>query len=94
MGSLGTTHLISLMLAVATAAALGGFIASTVARRHKKRARVYFLAGFCCGLLTGGILRRRRRGLIALRSIASWADVPTLRALIRDRGSSIANAWR
>ena len=56
MGSLGTTHLISLLLAVASIAATCGFIASAVARRRKRRARVFFIVGFFCGLMTGTIL--------------------------------------
>jgi len=62
MGSLGPTELISLLLAVAIIAAICGFVASTVARRNKRRARRFFLLGFFCGLTTGAILRERRRG--------------------------------
>ena len=62
MGSLGPTLLIFLLLAVAIIAAIGGFIASAVARRNKRRLRGFFLFGFFCGFLTGAIAGRRRRG--------------------------------
>ena len=45
MGSLGTTQFILLLVAVATAAALCGFVASTVARVKKRRARRSFIDG-------------------------------------------------
>jgi hypothetical protein len=83
MGSLGATHLISLLLAVAIIAATCGFIASAVARRNQRRARRFFLLGFFCGLVAGAILRRRRRGLNALGAVARCADVRPLRAGIR-----------
>ena len=70
MGSLGPTHLISLLLAVAIIAATCGFIASAVARRNKRRARGFFVLGFFCGLIAGPILRRRRRGQNALGAVA------------------------
>ena len=55
MGSLGPTHLISLLLlAVAMIAAICGFIASAVGRRNKRRARGFLLLGFFCGLMAGG----------------------------------------
>jgi hypothetical protein len=60
MGSLGTAYLIFLLLAVATGAALCGFIAS--ARRNRRRTRGVFLVGFGCGLLAGKFLRGRRSG--------------------------------
>ena len=66
MGSLGPTHLISLLLAVAIIAATCGFIASAVARRNERRTRGVFLLGFSCGWMAGSILRGRRRGLNAL----------------------------
>jgi hypothetical protein len=56
MGSLGPTHLISLLLAVAIIAATCGFFASAVVRRNKRRARGFFLLGFFCGLMAGAIL--------------------------------------
>ena len=83
MGSLGPTHLISLLLAVAIIAATCGFIASAVVRRNKRRARGFFLLGFFCGLMAGAILRGRRRGLNALGAVARCADVRPLRAGIR-----------
>jgi hypothetical protein len=71
MGSLGTTQLISLLLAVATVAALCGFVAST-ARRKKRRTRGIFLVGFFCGLVAGGVLRGRRSdaGRLAARALS------------------------
>jgi uncharacterized membrane protein YeaQ/YmgE (transglycosylase-associated protein family) len=75
MGSLGPTHLIALLLAVAIIAALCGFIASAVARGNKRRARRFFLVGFVCGLMAGAILRGRRRHLNALGALARCADV-------------------
>jgi uncharacterized membrane protein YeaQ/YmgE (transglycosylase-associated protein family) len=74
MGSLGPTHLISLLLAVAIIGATCGFIASAVARRNKRRARGFFVLGFFCGLIAGPILRRRSRGLNALRRLARRTD--------------------
>ena len=67
MGSLGPTVLIGLLLAVATIAAIAGFVASAVARSKKRRAHRLFLVGFFCGLMAGAILHGRRRGLNALR---------------------------
>jgi hypothetical protein len=76
MGSLGPTHLICLLLAVAIIAATCGFIASAVAGRNKRRrARGFFLLGFFCGLLAGVILRGRRRGLNALAAVARYVDI-------------------
>lgn len=90
MGSLGPTHLIFLLLAVATVAAVCGFIASTVVRRNKRRARGYLLVGFCCGLLAGGILRRRRRGLKGLGAIMRWGEFRPLGAVIHDASRHFA----
>jgi hypothetical protein len=75
MGSLGPTHLISLLLAVAIIGAICGFVASAVSRRNKRRARRFFLLGFFCGLMTGAILRERRRGTgrFAVRTLTSAA---------------------
>jgi uncharacterized membrane protein YeaQ/YmgE (transglycosylase-associated protein family) len=83
MGSLGPTHLISLLLAVAIIAATCGFIASAVARRNKRRTRGVFLLGFFCGWMAGSILRGRRRGLNALGAVARCADVRPRRTGIR-----------
>jgi hypothetical protein len=80
MGSLGPTHLIALLLAVATIAAIGGFAASAVARRNKRRARGPFLLGFVCGLMAGAILRGRRHGLNVLGALAGRTDVRPLGA--------------
>jgi hypothetical protein len=74
MGAFGTAHLVCLLLAVASVAALCGFIASTVARTNKRRARGFFVVGVFCGLLAGRILRRRRRGLRTLVAIAQRVD--------------------
>jgi uncharacterized membrane protein YeaQ/YmgE (transglycosylase-associated protein family) len=90
MGSLGPTHLMFLLLAVATVAAVCGFIASTVVRRNKQRARGYLLVGFCCGLLAGGILSRRRRRLSALGAIMRGGDFRPLRTLMSDGGRDFA----
>jgi hypothetical protein len=75
MGSLGTTHLISLLIAVAITATTCRFITSAVERRNKRCARRFFLLGFFCGWTTGAVLRGRRRGLKALRAAARRADV-------------------
>jgi hypothetical protein len=83
MGSLGLTHLISLLLAVAIVAATCGFIASAVVRRNKRHSRRFFLLGFFCGLMAGAILRGRRRRLNTLGAVARCADVRPLRAGIR-----------
>jgi uncharacterized membrane protein YeaQ/YmgE (transglycosylase-associated protein family) len=93
MGSLGPTHLIALLLAVAIIAAIGGFIASAVTRRNKRRARGFFLLGFFCGWMAGSILRGRRRGLNALGALARCVDVCPPRARIRhDTGRFAARA--
>jgi hypothetical protein len=78
MGSLGPAYLISLLLAVAMIAAACGFITSAVSRRNKRRTHRLFLLGFVCGLIAGLILRRRLRGLNALRAIARCTDVRLL----------------
>jgi uncharacterized membrane protein YeaQ/YmgE (transglycosylase-associated protein family) len=80
MGSLGPTHLMSLLLAVAIIAATCGFIASAVARRNKRRARGFFVLGFFCGFIAGPILRRRRRGLNALGAVARCTHIRLLSA--------------
>jgi hypothetical protein len=73
MGSLGPTDLIALLVAVATSAAICGFVASAASRRNKRRARGFFLLGFFCGLMTSAILRGRRRGF-AVRAFAFAAS--------------------
>ena len=90
MGSLGPTHLISLLLAVAIIAATCGFIASAVARRNKRHARGFFGLGFFCGFMAGTILRRRRRGLNALRVVARCADVRPLTTWMGRRAGRVA----
>jgi hypothetical protein len=62
MGSLGPTHLIALLLAVAIVASTAGFVASAARRRNKRRARGWFIVGFVCGLMAGTKLRGRRGG--------------------------------
>jgi hypothetical protein len=80
MGSFALTQLISLVLAVAAIGATGGFVASAVARRKKRRARGVFFLGFFCGLMAGSILLARRRGRNALGAVARGVDLRTLRA--------------
>ena len=75
MGSVGPTHLISLLLAVAIIAAICGFIASAVVRRNN---RMYAGSSFWAssrGFIASPILRRRRRGLNVLGAVARCADV-------------------
>lgn len=62
MGSLGPTHLIALLFAVAIIASIAGFVASAVTRRNKRRARGWFVVGFFCGLMAGARLPSRRGG--------------------------------
>ena len=90
MGSVGPTHLIALLLAVAIIAAMCGFLASTVARRNKRRARGFFLLGFLCGFIASPILRRRRHGLNALGAVARLADLLPARLLT---GSALRKRW-
>lgn len=59
MGSLTTAQLICPFLLVATVAALGGFVASALTSRNKRRTRRVFLLGVFCGLLAGRISPRR-----------------------------------
>ena len=75
MGSIGPTHLISLLVAVAIIAATCGFIASAVARRNKRRTRGVFALGFLSGLMAGAILRRTRggSGRFAVRALSRAA---------------------
>jgi hypothetical protein len=74
MGSLGTAHLISLLLGLVAVAALGGFAAATVAQRNKRRARAYFVVGLICGLLAGVVLRRYR-GVKAFATMARRVEL-------------------
>jgi hypothetical protein len=69
MGSLGPTHLIALLLAVAIVAATGGFVASAIARTNKRPTHRLFLLGCVCGLTAGAVLRGRRRSLHAWRAL-------------------------
>jgi hypothetical protein len=62
MGALGPTVVMSLLLAVAAIAAAGGYVASAVARRNKRRTRAVFVLGFLAGSLTNALARERRRG--------------------------------
>jgi hypothetical protein len=80
MGSLAPTHLIAL-LAVAAVAAASGFIASTVIRKRRRRARGYLVVGFCCGLLAGAMLRKWR-GLNVVGAIMQRGGSRPLRAVI------------
>lgn len=80
MGSLALPQLTSLVLAVAAIGATGGFVASAVARRKKRRARGIFFLGFFCGLVAGSILLARRRGQNALGAVARGVDLRTLMA--------------
>ena len=94
MGTLGPTHLIALLLAVAIIAAICGFIASAVARRNKRRARRFFLVGFVCGFMAGAILRGRRRHLNALGALARCADVrPPITGIRRGTGRFAVRAF-
>ncbi|GAB3231557.1 hypothetical protein [Mycolicibacterium hippocampi] len=63
MDSLGTTQLISLLLAVTVAAAMSGFFAAVVTRRPRRRTRRVFLAGVVCGVMARELVRGRRRAL-------------------------------
>lgn len=73
MGSLGPMQVISLLVAVAAAAALCGFVASTIARRKRQRARRFFVVGFFCGFTAGVVVRRQWRdvGRLAVRTLGS-----------------------
>ena len=86
MGSLGTTPLVVLLLAVGVAAALCGYIASAVARRNKRRTRGVFLVGLFCGFTAGVVVRRRWRdiGRLAVRVLNSSA-LPTQLGLAPQR---------
>jgi hypothetical protein len=103
MGSLGPTQLISLLMAVAAVAAVCGFVASTVVRRNKRRARRYILLGFSLGFIAG-IIHSRRRALHSLAAVAGQLPRRVL-TLAASRGRSaswpmnssaalIAGRWR
>ena len=80
MGSLGPTHLVSLLLVVVIIAATYGLFALAVARRKHRRARGLFLLGFFCGFMSCATLRGRCRGLEALGAVGRCAQVFALRA--------------
>ena len=73
MGSLGITQFIFLLMAVASAAALCGFVASTLTRRKKQRARRAFIVGFLFGFTAGAVVRRNWRdiGRLAARTFST-----------------------
>jgi hypothetical protein len=75
MGSLGTTQLTALLVAAVAAGVLCGFVASTIARRKKQRARRFFVAGLFCGFTAGVFVRRgwRQVGPVAVRALGSAA---------------------
>jgi len=83
MGSLGPTHLISLLLVIAIIAATYGLFASAVARRNKRRARGFLILGFFCGFMLCTILRGRHRGLKVLAAIGRRAHLSPLRVDLR-----------
>jgi hypothetical protein len=74
MGSLGPTHLFSLLLVVAIIAATYRLFALPVARRNRRRARGFFLVGFFCGFMSCAILRRRHRRLQPLGAAGRCAQ--------------------
>lgn len=73
MGSLGPAQVISLLVAIAAAAALCGFLVSTIARRKRQRARRFYIVGFFCGFTAGVVVRRQWReiGRLAVRALGS-----------------------
>lgn len=83
MGFAGPAHQISLLLAVAIIAATCGFIASTVLRRNKHRARRLIVLGFFCGITVGMILRGYRRSSNAYKTVSPCADAGLLKAGMR-----------
>jgi hypothetical protein len=76
MGSLGPIQLLCLLLAVAVTPATSGFVASTMRRRNKRRARGFFVVGFLSGLMAGAIVRRTRggSGRFAVRALSRAAS--------------------
>ena len=72
MGALGSIPLLAAFLAVAAVAIVAatcGYVAASVSRRNKRRARGYFVLGFCCGRIAGAIRHARRRGGRRLKAI-------------------------
>ena len=61
---------VALLAVVAVVAASGGYFAAATRNR---RARVPFIAGFCCGLVASGLLRGRRGPIGALRAASAAA---------------------
>jgi hypothetical protein len=78
------SQFIALLVTVATAGVLCGFVASRVARGKKQRARRFFAAGLVCGFAAGVVVRRRwpEIGRLAIRTLRSTA-APRLRRLNR-----------
>ena len=87
MGSLGTTSVMSLLLAVAAITGSCGFLAANMVRRKRRPVRRAFLAGVFCGLLAGELYRVRRHGPKALLATA-------LRALRSDLRTHLAAVGR
>jgi hypothetical protein len=65
MSAAGPLQLILLVVI----AAVGGFIASAVILRNKRRARGYFILGVLTGLMAATITRGRYRQLSALAAL-------------------------
>jgi hypothetical protein len=87
MGSLAVTQLVSLVLAVAAVGVTGGFIASAVVRRKKRRARGIFVLGFFCGLMAGSVLVARRRGQNTFATAAHGIHLRGLRTAVGQRAA-------
>src|SRR6187200_1804227 len=69
MSAVGSLHLI-LLVAIAGAAALCGFITSAVMLRNKRRARGYFILGVLTGWMAGAITHGRYRKLSTFGALA------------------------
>ena len=63
------TLLMVLLVALAVLTATCGVLASVVVRRHKRRARGFFVVGFLCGF-TAATVRRNRSHTHTLRLAA------------------------